>query len=187
MGLAWAQALASNTPIMIITGANDFRIPYTESLQAFNAGVLLILAPPTPFGWLLAAEQAPQTLARLFAFIAHPWQLLLAINVLLLILGCFMEAVTVLIILSPVLAPIVAAAGINETHFGVVLVLNLMIGTVTPPVGVLMYIVCRIAKVSIVEFAREAFVPTVGLIVVLFLITYIPSLVTWLPSLIWGN
>jgi tripartite ATP-independent transporter DctM subunit len=152
-----------------------------------TASVLLILAAATPFGWLLAAEQAPQTLARLFAFIAHPWQLLLAINVLLLILGCFMEAVTILIILSPVLAPIVAAAGINETHFGVVLVLNLMIGTITPPVGVLMYIVCRIAKVSIVEFAREAFLPTLGLILVLFLITYIPSLVTWLPGLIWGN
>jgi TRAP-type C4-dicarboxylate transport system permease large subunit len=95
-----------------------------------------------------------------------------------------MEAVSILIILSPVLAPIVAAAGINETHFGVVLVLNLMIGTVTPPVGMLMYIVCRISGVSIVEFAREAFLPTIGLILVLFLITYIPSFVLWLPNLL---
>ncbi len=149
-----------------------------------TASALLILAGATPFGWLLASERAPQTVAAAFGVFTHPWMLLLAINVLLLILGCFMEAVSILIILSPVLAPIVASAGINDAHFGVILVLNLMIGTVTPPVGILMYIVCRIADVSIVEFAREAMWPIVGLIAVLFLITFVPSLVTWLPNLI---
>ncbi len=91
---------------------------------------------------------------------------------------------SILIILSPVLAPIVTTMGINETHFGVVLVLNLMIGAVTPPVGVLMYIVCRIANVSIVAFAREAFWPIVALVAVLMLITFYPPLVVWLPDLI---
>ncbi len=157
-----------------------------EEVIIGTASVMLIVGAAAPFGWLLAAEQAPQHLAAAFAILGKPWMLLLAVNLLLLILGCFMEAVSILIILSPVLAPIVAAAGINEVHFGVVLVLNLMIGTVTPPVGMLMYIVCRIAKISIVEFAREAFWPTVGLIVVLFLITFIPSLVVWLPNLILG-
>jgi tripartite ATP-independent transporter DctM subunit len=155
-----------------------------EEVIIGTASVMLIVGAAAPFGWLLAAERAPQNLAAAFAFLAQPWQLLLAINILLLVLGCFMEAVSILIILSPVLAPIVAAAGINETHFGVVLVLNLMIGTVTPPVGMLMYIVCRISGVSIVEFAREAFLPTIGLILVLFLITYIPSFVLWLPNLL---
>jgi tripartite ATP-independent transporter DctM subunit len=149
-----------------------------------TASVMLIVGAAAPFGWLLAAERAPQNLAAAFAFLKEPWQLLLALNILLLILGCFMEAVSILIILSPVLAPIVAGAGINDTHFGVVLILNLMIGTVTPPVGMLMYIVCRIADISIIEFAREAFWPTIGLIAVLFLITYVPSLVTWLPNLV---
>jgi tripartite ATP-independent transporter DctM subunit len=149
-----------------------------------TASAMLILAGATPFGWLLAAERAPQTVAAAFSIFTQPWMLLLAINLLLLILGCFMEAVSILIILSPVLAPVVAAAGINDAHFGVVLVLNLMIGTVTPPVGILMYIVCRIADVSIVEFAREALWPIVGLVAVLFLITFVPSLVTWLPDLI---
>jgi tripartite ATP-independent transporter DctM subunit len=149
-----------------------------------TASAMLILAGATPFGWLLASERAPQTVAAAFSVFSEPWMLLLAINILLLILGCFMEAVSILIILSPVLAPIVAAAGINDAHFGVILVLNLMIGTVTPPVGILMYIVCRIANVSIVEFAREAWFPIIGLIIVLFLITYVPPLVTWLPNLI---
>ena len=149
-----------------------------------TASVMLIVAAATPFGWLLAAERAPQALAAAFSVLTQPWQLLLAINLLLLLLGCFMESLSILIILSPVLAPIIAAAGINDTHFGVVLVLNLMIGAVTPPVGELMYIVCRIAQVSIVDFAREAFLPILTLIAVLMLITFYPPLVVWLPDLI---
>jgi tripartite ATP-independent transporter DctM subunit len=149
-----------------------------------TASVMLIVSAATPFGWLLAAERAPQTLAEAFGVLTQPWQLLLALNLLLLVLGCFMESLSILIILSPVLAPIVAAAGINETHFGVVMVLNLMIGAVTPPVGVLMYIVCRIAGVSVVAFAREALWPILALIGVLLLITFLPSLVIWLPNLV---
>jgi C4-dicarboxylate transporter DctM subunit len=155
-----------------------------EEVIVGTAGVMLIVAAATPFGWLLAAERAPQALAAAFSVLTQPWQLLLALNLLLLLLGCFMESLSILIILSPVLAPIIAAAGINDTHFGVVLVLNLMIGAVTPPVGVLMYIVCRIAQVSIVDFAREAFLPILALIAVLMLITFYPPLVVWLPNLI---
>jgi C4-dicarboxylate transporter DctM subunit len=155
-----------------------------EEVLVGTAGVMLIVAAATPFGWLLAAERAPQALAAAFSVLTQPWQLLLALNLLLLLLGCFMESLSILIILSPVLAPIIAAAGINDTHFGVVLVLNLMIGAVTPPVGVLMYIVCRIAQVSIVDFAREALLPILALIAVLMLITFYPPLVVWLPNLI---
>ena len=155
-----------------------------EEVVIGTASVLIILAAATPFGWILAAERAPQHLTAVFSIFTEPWHLLLAINLALLFLGCIMEALTILIILSPVLFPIVAAAGINETHFGVVLVLSLMIGAVTPPVGVLMYIVCRIANVSIADFAWEAFWPTVALIAVLMLITFYPPLVTWLPNLI---
>ncbi|MCX5736749.1 MAG: TRAP transporter large permease [candidate division NC10 bacterium] len=155
-----------------------------EEVIVGTASVMLIVAAATPFGWLLAAERAPQALAAAFSVLTQPWQLLLALNLLLLLLGCFMESLSILIILSPVLAPIIAAAGINDTHFGVVLVLNLMIGAVTPPVGVLMYIVCRIAQVSIVDFAREAFLPILALIAVLMLITFYPPLVVWLPNLV---
>jgi tripartite ATP-independent transporter DctM subunit len=155
-----------------------------EEVVIGTSSVLIILAAATPFGWILAAERAPQHLTAAFSVFTEPWHLLLAINLALLFLGCIMEALTILIILSPVLFPIVAAAGINETHFGVVLVLNLMIGAVTPPVGVLMYIVCRIANVSIADFAWEAFWPTVALITVLMLITFYPPLVVWLPNLL---
>ena len=155
-----------------------------EEVVIGTASVLIILAAATPFGWILAAERAPQHLTAAFSVFTEPWHLLLAINVALLFLGCIMEALTIMIILSPVLFPVVAAAGINETHFGVVLVLNLMIGAVTPPVGVLMYIVCRIANVSIADFAWEAFWPIAALIAVLMLITFYPPLVIWLPNLI---
>jgi tripartite ATP-independent transporter DctM subunit len=155
-----------------------------EEVVIGTASVLIILAAATPFGWILAAERGPQHLTAAFSVFTQPWHLLLAINVALLFLGCIMEALTIMIILSPVLFPVVAAAGINETHFGVVLVLNLMIGAVTPPVGVLMYIVCRIANVSIADFAWEAFWPIAALIAVLLLITFYPPLVTWLPDLI---
>ena len=155
-----------------------------EEVVIGTSSVLIILAAATPFGWILAAERAPQHLTAAFSVFTEPWHILLAINLALLFLGCIMEALTILIILSPVLFPIVAAAGINETHFGVVLVLNLMIGAVTPPVGVLMYIVCRIANVSIADFAWEAFWPTVALIAVLMLITFYPPLVVWLPNLL---
>jgi tripartite ATP-independent transporter DctM subunit len=157
-----------------------------EEVVVGTASVMLIVAAASPFAWLLAFERAPQRLALAFAPLAEPWQLLLALNVLLLVLGCFMDGISLLIILTPVLMPLVASRGIDPTHFGVVMSINLMIGAVTPPVGVLMYIVCRMAEVSIVAFSREVVWPLAALVAVLLLTTFLPSLVLWLPALVLG-
>ena len=104
----------------------------------------------------------------------------------LLILGCFLETLSLMIILVPVLMPLIRALGIDPVHFGVVFTLNLMIGLITPPVGMSMFIACRIANISISEFAREIPIFAIALILVLSLITYVPWLVTFLPRLFMG-
>ena len=112
---------------------------------------------------------------------------LMLINLLVLFLGCFMEAGTILILLTPILTPGLRAIGIDPVHFGVVLVLGCMIGLVTPPVGMAMYICCRIAGVSIPAFAREVGPFLVALMAVLVMITFFPGLVVFLPNLVLGG
>jgi TRAP-type C4-dicarboxylate transport system permease large subunit len=112
------------------------------------------------------------------------WQLYLLLNVAMLLLGCFMEGLAVMIMAVPVLLPILAHAQIDLVHFGIVFVLNIMIGTITPPVGTIMYVVCALSKVSIAEFAREVWPFVIALIAALFLVTYLPGLALWLPNLV---
>jgi TRAP-type C4-dicarboxylate transport system permease large subunit len=101
-----------------------------------------------------------------------------------LILGCFMEGLAVMIMAIPVLLPILAHAGIDLVHFGVVFVLNIMIGTITPPVGTIMYVVCALGHISIAEFSREVWPFVVALIIALAVVTYVPGLALWLPNLV---
>ncbi|MEK7752230.1 MAG: TRAP transporter large permease subunit, partial [Acidobacteriota bacterium] len=110
--------------------------------------------------------------------------MLLIINIVLLIVGCFMEPVSVLLILVPMLLPIIDSLGIDRVHFGLVAVLNLMIGLITPPVGVCLYIVAKIANVSFESAVRATLPFMFTLIIVLFIITYVPWLVTVVPRLV---
>jgi TRAP-type C4-dicarboxylate transport system permease large subunit len=107
---------------------------------------------------------------------------LLIINIVLLILGMFIEGIALMIIAYPVLMPVALSFGIDPIHFGVILVLNLMIGLVTPPVGLCLYIVAGIAKVPIAEIAKELWPYLLGLIVALLLITFVPAFSLWLPN-----
>ena len=102
-------------------------------------------------------------------------------------MGCFIEANAALITLTPILFPIIVKAGIDPVHFGVMMVLNLMIGLITPPVGMSMYILCDIAKVSTLEFSREIWPFVIALVVVLILVTYFPALVLFVPDLVMGK
>jgi tripartite ATP-independent transporter DctM subunit len=150
--------------------------------------VVFILAGSSVGGWLVALEQVPQTIVAFFrALTDNPFVVLLFINVLLLFLGMLMDGVPIMIILFPVLMPLVKSYGIDPIHFGVMAVLNLMIGLITPPVGMVMYVVCSISKLPIQAFAREAVPFIVALILVLILITYIPPLVTFIPNLALGR
>ena len=115
-----------------------------------------------------------------------PWMLLLLINLLLIIVGMFVEGSAALILLTPLLAPIVGKAGINLVHFGIVIVLNLTIAGVTPPLGTLMYTTCSIIGVPVHRFSKEVIPFLMAMFFVLFLITYIPIFVLFLPNLIMG-
>jgi tripartite ATP-independent transporter DctM subunit len=147
-----------------------------------TAQVMFIIAVAAPFGWVLIQQQIPNAILEAFLSLStEPWVILLVINVVLLILGMFIEGVAVMIIAFPVLLPVMLKIGVDPVHFGVILVLNLMIGLVTPPVGLCLYVVAGIAKVSIAEITRELWPYVLALIFVLLLITYLPELVLWLP------
>jgi tripartite ATP-independent transporter DctM subunit len=148
-----------------------------------TAQVMLIIAMAAPFGWVLIQQQVPNAILKsLLGLSSEPWVILLIVNVALLVLGMFLETIAVMIIAYPILAPVMAAIGVDPVHFGVILVLNMMIGLVTPPVGLCLYVVAGIAKVPIAEIARELGPYLVALIGVLALVTYVPAVSTWLPN-----
>jgi C4-dicarboxylate transporter DctM subunit len=152
-----------------------------------TASLMFIVGAASVLGWLLSREQAGLKLVNLFTAISsNPWVILFIINIILLILGCLMETYAIMIILVPVLMPLVKSMGIDLVHFGVIVVLNLCIGLVTPPFGMGMFMVCRLARIQVVEFVRELPIFLIALIAALFTITFIPSLVTYLPRLIMG-
>ncbi|HHV58515.1 MAG TPA: TRAP transporter large permease [Firmicutes bacterium] len=160
---------------------------YRVTLEATvsTAAIMLIIAAASPLGWVLAWERVPQMIADAFtAFTSSQWVVYLVINILLLIFGCFVEANATMILLIPVLFPLIQKVGIDPVQFGVVATLNLMIGTITPPFGVSMFVMSKIAGISIAEFTRAALPFIVVLILALLVITYIPSIVLWLPSLL---
>jgi tripartite ATP-independent transporter DctM subunit len=156
----------------------------TESV-AGTAAVAIIIAAAQPMGWILTYQQAPMKVLALFqdAQLSKA-MLLLVINVIMLILGCFLEGLAVMVMAVPVLMPLLRQVGIDPLHFGVLFVLNIMIGTVTPPVGTIMYVVCALGKISIGEFAREVWPFVLALTICLFILTYVPILSTWLPDLL---
>ena len=150
-----------------------------------TASICIILAAASPIGWVLAYEQAPVGLLGIFQELnLSRWEVLLVFNIIMLILGCFMEGMAILMMATPLLMPLLAHVQIDPVHFGVVFVLNIMIGTLTPPVGVIMYVVCALAEVSMGEFARAVWPLLIALGVALVLVTFVPELSMWLPNLL---
>ncbi len=164
-------------------GAAD--IPKILLETGVQAGVImLVIAAASPFSWLLAREQVGQEVVQLLAHIGDNKILfLLLLNVILLVLGMFLDATAILIIVVPVLVPVFAALGLDPVHMGVMVVMNLMIGMVTPPFGLVMYVVCDILKVTITDFTRELWPFLLALVAILLTITYVPELVLFLPKL----
>jgi C4-dicarboxylate transporter, DctM subunit len=150
--------------------------------------VMFIIASAGMFGWLLIYIRAPQAIVEgLTALTSSPLVILLIFNVILLVLGCFMEGIAVMLLTVPIFMPVLAKFGIDPVHFGVVMTLNLMIGLLTPPVGMVLYAVSTIANVPVVRLAWELVPFMIILGVVLILITYVPGLVTWLPHMVMGG
>jgi C4-dicarboxylate transporter DctM subunit len=149
--------------------------------------VMLILAASQPFGWVLTAEQIPHKTAEFVASLSqNPTVLLLLLNVFLLIVGLPLEANPAIIILIPILGPIIQAIGVDPVHFSIIVILNLMLGSVTPPVGILVFVTSTIAKAAPGEVFRESVPFLAAGVVVLLIVTYVPSLSLFLPNLLMG-
>ncbi|WP_066307382.1 TRAP transporter large permease [Bacillus sp. FJAT-29814] len=147
--------------------------------------VTFIIATANILGWSLALEQIPQQMANyLLTLSDNPYIILFIINILLLIIGMFMEVTAALLILVPVFLPVILALGIDPVHFGVIICLNLTIGLVTPPVGVVLYIVSNMTKVKLGELVKASFPLLIGLIVALFIISYMPGISLWIPHML---
>lgn len=164
-------------------------LPQVFATVMVNSSVVLfITAVFAVGGWIVAFEKLPQALTGMFGPIAkNPVLVLLLINVIFLVLGCFMDALPLLIVVVPMFLPLVRGAGIDLIHFGVVITLNLMIGLLTPPVGMLMYIACRLTNVGVDQFVKYAWPFIAALIVVLGMVSYIPETVLFIPRLLMGT
>lgn len=148
------------------------------------APILIIAGTGAAFGRVLTLLQVPATLgAFIGGIVDERLILLLLINVILLGVGMVMETLAAIIVLTPILLPIVAPYGVDPIHFGLIMVVNLAIGFVTPPVGVNIYIASGITKLSVIEICRGLLAPLVLLLIGLTAVTYLPQLTLWLPSL----
>jgi tripartite ATP-independent transporter DctM subunit len=146
--------------------------------------VMLIVAAAALYSWIMAREGVPAAIAAYFlALGTDAWTFLLLVNVLLLVLGCFMEPLPLMVILVPTLLPVVQSLGIDIVHFGLVVTLNLMIGLVTPPVGLVMFVVMHITGLKLEEFARALWPFLVALLFALLVVTYVPALSLFLPGI----
>jgi len=149
-----------------------------------TATVLFIVAAASIFGWMLTATGVTSAIAQwVLGFTKEPWVFLLLANLLMLFVGCFLEPTAAITILVPILVPICQQLGIDLVHFGLVMVLNLMIGLLHPPMGMVLFVLARVAKLS-VERTTIAILPWLfPLLGSLAVITYFPSLVLWLPKM----
>ncbi|MBE0531122.1 MAG: TRAP transporter large permease [Rhodospirillales bacterium] len=151
-----------------------------------TAIIMLIVAGASIFAWILTSNRVTEHFVGLITgFTANPLLVLLIFNVILFVVGFFMETIAAITILVPVMLPVITQVGIDPVHFGVVMVLNLMIGLLTPPVGMVLYVLSRVSGVSF-ERCTQATLPfLIPLVGVLLLITFIPGFSLWLPNLIY--
>lgn len=148
-----------------------------------TASVLFIVTAASIFAWLLTVSQAAQVFSdAMFALTDNWWTFLIVVNILLLIVGAFLDTIAAISILVPILMPVAAKYGIDPVHLGVVLTLNLMIGLLTPPVGMVLFVLARISKMSVEKTALAILPWMIPLFIALLLITFIPALTMWLPT-----
>jgi len=147
--------------------------------------VLLVIVAASVFGYYMSWERIPQSMAKLLLDVAsNKYAMLMVINILLLILGMFLEGGALMIILAPLLVPVVTGLGVDPIHFGLVIIVNIMIGGITPPFGSMMFTTCGITGVAIPDFVRESIPFIIALVVALLIVTYIPALTLFLPGLL---
>jgi len=147
--------------------------------------VMIMIGFSVAFGYMMTLMRIPARATEFFVSIASDkYMLLLYLNLLLLVLGTFMDLAPMLLICTPIFLPVIKMFGIDPVHFGIVMILNLGIGLLTPPVGPTMVVGCAIGKVSMEAVSRSILVFYIPMLIVLALVTYIPALTLWLPSVL---
>ena len=150
-----------------------------------TAAIMVILGASSLLGWILAREQVPQAMAETFlGFTDSKVVFLILVNILLLILGAIIEPTSALVISVPVLLPVATQLGVDPIQFGVIVVLNLMIGLMTPPIGGVLFVLSSVTRTPVAEVFRGVAPFLIPLLVTLLLITFIPQLALWLPELL---
>ena len=149
--------------------------------------VMLVIGTGNSIGWLLALHQLPlQVVHLLHSLTSEPWLILLIINISLLALGCVMDMAPLILICTPIFLPVVKSLGMDPVHFGMLMMINLGLGLLTPPVGAVLFVGCAIGRISIEEAMKSVLPFYFALLATLLLVTYVPGLSLWLPSL-FGN
>jgi tripartite ATP-independent transporter DctM subunit len=145
--------------------------------------VMILIGFSVAFGYMMAIMQLPAKATAFFLTLTDDkYVLLFLINILLLLLGTFMDLAPMLLICTPILLPVVVKFGVDPVHFGMIMILNLGIGLITPPVGPTLFVGCAIGKVTIEEVSKELWPFYGAMCLALLLVTYIPALSLWLPS-----
>jgi tripartite ATP-independent transporter DctM subunit len=179
---AWAMILG-----VFLYRSLTFKQFYKVTMDTIEttAGVLLIVAAASLFGWVLTTTRITEYAAEaLLSYTNNRYVILLLINILLLAVGCFLEPIASISILVPVLMPVITKVGIDPVHFGIMMTLNLMIGLLHPPLGMVLFVLARISKMSI-ERTTVAILPwLIPLLASLVAITLIPELTLWLPRMV---
>jgi tripartite ATP-independent transporter DctM subunit len=155
-----------------------------ETLKSTSA-ILIIVAAAALFGWIMAVEQIPQTLSRnLLSLSTDPLVLLLIVNGILLIAGMFLDSTTATLLIIPIIAGPLHMAGVDPVHLGIVAIFNLMLGLLTPPMGLALFLITDIAKVSMRAVLKELLPFYIPLLATLAILTFFPELTLWLPKMI---
>jgi tripartite ATP-independent transporter DctM subunit len=165
-----------------VNGREFYRSVLTSAKTTASIGMLI--AGALVFNYVVTIENIPRSIsAVLLAWELNPVTFLIAVNVLLLLLGCVLEGTTILLVIVPVLIPTAQALGIDMVHFGVVVVVNIMLGLVTPPYGLLLFIMTRISGSPMRAIVADVFPFLIGLIIALLVFTFVPDTVLWLPRM----
>lgn len=150
--------------------------------------IALIIAGATFFGYVATRAKIPQMILNsMTSVVSSKITLLLIINVFLLIIGCFLETASAITIVVPLILPLLSAYGVNLTQFGIVMVLNLMIGLLTPPFGLVLFVISKIGNISIAQFSKALIPWLIALLSALMLVTFVPQLSLWLPTFLGMN
>ncbi len=162
---------------------SDLPVALWETVKS-TITVLFVIAVSTAYAYALTLMHVPEKVVAAFGTLAgNPVVVLLIINGILLLLGCFMETLGIMLLTVPILLPVVTQIGVDPVHFGVMMTLNLMIGQLTPPFGICLYCVSNVSKIPVFDLVKEIWPYIVALLIVLLLITFIPSITMFLPNL----